>query len=268
MTTKRTILENEQMIGELQYQSKESDKLFTRLQAFESQNADLRHQLQLHQDMELELAKKSKSQQKVIQKLKERLMDAELSGFDQSSAVEHTQEQIVALSTNLKQVQAHLDESQAKVLELKHEMGSYHRYRREMLRLQDDSIGFLLQALDDCRERRPSDEDWTKLSELSPTSRAQVLETLLQKLTAYQQKIVQLKVLSSTSGARTDTRSSNVLENILPSIHSSFSTSARNNNDAGLEKPLKSKVRQYYSTSESRRILKRVRIYLGSFTSS
>eukprot|EP01029_Cantina_marsupialis_P030770 TRINITY_DN84470_c0_g1_i1.p1 TRINITY_DN84470_c0_g1~~TRINITY_DN84470_c0_g1_i1.p1 ORF type:complete len:573 (+),score=178.30 TRINITY_DN84470_c0_g1_i1:151-1869(+) len=58
-TAKRTIMENEQMTTELQFQSKETKKLLTRNEKMMTENKNLRRQIRIHQQTEEELAKKT-----------------------------------------------------------------------------------------------------------------------------------------------------------------------------------------------------------------
>lgn len=66
ITTKRTIMENEQMSSELAYQSRQTEKLLQKHQKTVNENASLRRQLELAVQTEEELAKRNFVYQKTI----------------------------------------------------------------------------------------------------------------------------------------------------------------------------------------------------------
>ena len=72
-TTKRTILENEQMTTELQYQSKETERLLRRFNRVSEENKRLKTDIDILKGNEVEYAKKSHFFQKLIKKLHEKL---------------------------------------------------------------------------------------------------------------------------------------------------------------------------------------------------
>lgn len=72
-TTKRTIMENEQMTIELQYQSKEAERLVSKNNALQQANAAIRRDLELQKDTEKLLATRTHFLQKLIKKLNQRL---------------------------------------------------------------------------------------------------------------------------------------------------------------------------------------------------
>merc|ERR1719474_1446479 len=65
-TTKRTIMENEQMTIELQYQSKETEKLLTQVEQVKSENRQLQRQIELHQKTEKMLATRTHFLQRLV----------------------------------------------------------------------------------------------------------------------------------------------------------------------------------------------------------
>ncbi|CAD7933798.1 unnamed protein product [Amoebophrya sp. A120] len=67
--TKRTIMENEQMSSELAFQRKEVEKVVTRSKHLSEENAKLRRNMELHTELEEELAKRTHVYQKLIKKL-------------------------------------------------------------------------------------------------------------------------------------------------------------------------------------------------------
>lgn len=69
MTTKRTIMENEQMSIELSYQSRQTEKLLNKNARLVDENAELRRQIELSKQTETELAKRNGLYQKTIKTL-------------------------------------------------------------------------------------------------------------------------------------------------------------------------------------------------------
>ena len=72
-TTKRTIMENEQMTTELQYQSKETEKLLVASTRLGAENKRLKRDIEIRKQTEEELAKRNHFYQKLIKKLNEKL---------------------------------------------------------------------------------------------------------------------------------------------------------------------------------------------------
>jgi hypothetical protein len=72
-TTKRTIMENEQMTIELQYQSRETERLVDKNDTLRRENASLRRELELQKTTEKILATRTHFFQKLIKKLSAQL---------------------------------------------------------------------------------------------------------------------------------------------------------------------------------------------------
>jgi len=84
-TTKRVIMENEQMTTELQYQSRETEKIIDRLDTVVAENGRLKRELANCEDEKVMLAKRSYFLQKLIHKLNDKLKIAEASAPQQLS---------------------------------------------------------------------------------------------------------------------------------------------------------------------------------------
>jgi FtsZ-binding cell division protein ZapB len=69
VTTKRTIMENEQMSSELSYQSRQTEKLLEKNRKLLEENGDYRRQVDLYKQTETELAKRNHVYQKTIKTL-------------------------------------------------------------------------------------------------------------------------------------------------------------------------------------------------------
>ena len=74
-TTKRTIMENEQMTTELQYQSRETERLLKMNTKLRSDNKNLKRSVSLTEEAGREYAKKTHFYQKLIKKLHEKIQD-------------------------------------------------------------------------------------------------------------------------------------------------------------------------------------------------
>jgi len=83
-TTKRTIMENEQMTTELQYQSRETERLLKLNTRLRSENKELKRNVGLTEEAGKEYAKKTYFYQKLIKKLHEKIQD-------QTSAMEENE---------------------------------------------------------------------------------------------------------------------------------------------------------------------------------
>lgn len=73
VTTKRTIMENEQMSSELAYQSRQTERLLEKNRELLGEAQDLRRQVDLYKQTETELAKRNHVYQKTIKTLLEKL---------------------------------------------------------------------------------------------------------------------------------------------------------------------------------------------------
>ena len=76
-TTRFTILENHRLTTELEYQSKQTEKLITRNSQLEEQSAAFKRDIEIHKQVEAELAKRSHYCQKIIKKLNVKIKELE-----------------------------------------------------------------------------------------------------------------------------------------------------------------------------------------------
>jgi len=76
-TTTLTILQNKQLTTELEYQSKQTENLLFRNNKMKTQIDTLKRDIQIHKEVEKELAKRSHFCQKVIKKLKLQVKEME-----------------------------------------------------------------------------------------------------------------------------------------------------------------------------------------------
>ena len=76
-TTRFTILENHRLTTELEYQSKQTEKLMNRNSQLEEQAAARKRDIEIHKQVEAELAKRSHYCQKIIKKLNSKIKELE-----------------------------------------------------------------------------------------------------------------------------------------------------------------------------------------------
>ena len=76
-TTRFTILENHRLTTELEYQSKQTEKLMKRNTQLEEQAASFKRAIDSHKQVESELAKRSHYCQKIIKKLNSKVKELE-----------------------------------------------------------------------------------------------------------------------------------------------------------------------------------------------
>lgn len=76
-TTRLTILQNHQLTTELEYQSKQTEQLLFKNNKMKTQIETLKRDIEIHKEVEKELAKRSHFCQKVIKKLKQQVNELE-----------------------------------------------------------------------------------------------------------------------------------------------------------------------------------------------
>merc|ERR1719379_3301229 len=75
--TKKAILENDQMMNDLQFQCKETERLIARNKTLSEENAKLRRHLTVHKDLENELVRRSHLQQRLLKKFNEQAAEVQ-----------------------------------------------------------------------------------------------------------------------------------------------------------------------------------------------
>mmetsp|Transcript_5179 Transcript_5179/g.11289 ORF Transcript_5179/g.11289 Transcript_5179/m.11289 type:complete len:601 (-) Transcript_5179:161-1963(-) len=153
MTTKRTIMENEQMSIELAYQSRQTEKLLAKNAVLVEENGDLRRQLELSKQTEEELAKRNNVYQKTIKSLLTKLKE-------QGQAQEESSGLVTALEGRISDLESQLHLAELQTDELQHQLGQVKS------RLSDKSteldtwnarygqaVQFLMRCLEDVREK-------------------------------------------------------------------------------------------------------------------
>jgi len=176
-TTKRTIMENEQMATELHFQSKETERLLDRNQQLMDENAQLRRNLQIHKDLENELARRTHVYQKLIKKMQRAKTDPvmvegsrELQ-MDESLDAAEVDRSLIAMAAPQEQQQASLGsvgedndrvkrqlEAQQNTLAMvRQEFAQYRRDHATLTQLQDQSTRLVIAALYELKNQRECD---------------------------------------------------------------------------------------------------------------
>lgn len=173
-TTKRTIMENEQMATELHFQSKETERLLDRNQQLMDENAQLRRNLQIHKDLENELARRTHVYQKLIKKMQRSKADAGVDGsrdlkLDESlDAVQaeggispiappEQQVNIGPLSEEIEKVKRQNEAQQSTLATVRQEFAQYRRDHATLTQLQDQSTRLVIAALYELKNQRECD---------------------------------------------------------------------------------------------------------------
>jgi len=76
-TTRLTVLQNHQLTTELEYQSKQTEKLLFKNAKLQEQVTTLKRDVEIHKQVEAELAKRSHYAQTLIKKMSERIKELE-----------------------------------------------------------------------------------------------------------------------------------------------------------------------------------------------
>jgi len=203
-TTKRTIMENEQMTIELQYQSKETEKLLTQVEQVKSENRQLQRQIELHQKTEKMLATRTHFLQRLVdqfndQKKKEdNRLNAEKDHnreLQEQQKFHKNEELRQAKVMARKECQTQIKSQASEIRRLKTEVLRSHDRLNSLLQIQDDSITFIWTCLESVRAELEDekggkvypakDQKRVLLTTLDKKQRERVLNLLFSKLNAF-----------------------------------------------------------------------------------
>jgi len=85
-TTRLTVLQNHQLTTELEYQSKQTEKLLFKNAKLQEQVTTLKRDVEIHKQVEAELAKRSHYAQTLIKKMSERIKELETENIQLKSS--------------------------------------------------------------------------------------------------------------------------------------------------------------------------------------
>jgi hypothetical protein len=205
-TTKRTIMENEQMTTELHFQSRETEKLLDRNAQLTDGNRQLKRNLLIHKELEAELARRTHVYQKLIRKLHMKTKSTSAGDIGsielQSSEMRKAAREKLAATEAAAQRSNELADRSSREAEalqsqfnvLKHEYAQYKRDHATMTQLQDQSTRLIIAALYDLKNQYESNPDlfpppeWNEndngsdFARLSDDQREYFFRMLLEKL--------------------------------------------------------------------------------------
>lgn len=174
-TTKRTIMENEQMATELHFQSKETERLLDRNQQLMDENSQLRRNLQIHKDLENELARRTHVYQKLIKKMQRARADSTLAEgsreLDMDTSMDETKvergltmmatqdqsAQLSGMSEENERVKRQMEAQQSTLAMVRQEFAQYRRDHATLTQLQDQSTRLVIAALYELKNQRECD---------------------------------------------------------------------------------------------------------------
>ena len=150
-TTKRTILENEQMASELSYQSRQTEKLLQRNQELIDDNAALQREMNLSRQTEEELAKRSTVYQKTVKSLITKQRGLENSRHDLEVEVTELRESLLEAHTKLKEAEESEQNAIAERDSLRQSAAFSERDKKRKAEMIDETVNFLLKCMDDVK---------------------------------------------------------------------------------------------------------------------
>lgn len=209
-TTKRTIMENEQMATELHFQSKETERLLDRNQSLLDENAQLRRNLQIHKDLENELARRTHIYQRLLKKMDQkqkadaiaseqsRELDAsKITDADEDrsmAGVSHSRDLGMGSgvpSEDYARLQNQMEEQQNTLQMVRHEFMQYRRDHATLTQLQDQSTRLIISALYELKNQKEQnpfppltydpDADW-QFANMTVRQKEYFFRVLLEKL--------------------------------------------------------------------------------------
>jgi hypothetical protein len=161
-TTKRAIMENEQMTIELQYQSKATERLLVTNSKLQKEKQALKRELELHKETEAMLAKRTSFFQKLIKKLdaKSKTNDQQISELEagQRASARLTSRNMFVENQVIRQLESRLDNAelgrQAADADADVARAQCRQARQALdrfLGLQDESITFIWSEIERSR---------------------------------------------------------------------------------------------------------------------
>jgi hypothetical protein len=170
-TTKRTIMENEQMNTELHFQSRETERLLDKNQALLEENAQLRRNLQIHKELEDELARRTHVYQKLIRKLHQKLkalateesresLEASRDDEDGKPSISGSRQDVGEMDSQSREKADRLTKEveglQNTLHMVRFEFAQYRRDHATLTQLQDVSTRLVIAALYDLKNQYDS----------------------------------------------------------------------------------------------------------------
>lgn len=170
-TTKRTIIENEQMTTEIKYQARETDRIQRGNLRLAKENRDMKRKLFLHEQHQNMLATRTRFFHKLVVKLTNHLKSLEvpeqiLIGYSSegknltrkqaaiNDLLSRNELSIKSLETRVDELEASVKERERKTAIAKRELAHTRKSVASMVSLQEEAVALVLQCLDDCSRLR------------------------------------------------------------------------------------------------------------------
>jgi len=159
-TTKRTIMENEQMTIELQFQSKETERVLKLNNKYLKENKALKRQLELHLQAEDMLDARGKKFQLQITNLNEKLAiqhkqkmldNAKTVTVDPKQALLESEEVIAQLELRTRDLENLVRAAQEETMIVESQLQDTEVATKSMLGLQEEALTFLLMCVEDVK---------------------------------------------------------------------------------------------------------------------
>lgn len=152
-TTKRTILENEQMASELAYQSRQTEKLMKQNQHMLAEHAAMRRSAELSKQTETELAKRNHVYQKTIRNLLEKLKHQEESKRMDEAGLQQADDEMDELEMRCADLEKQLSQTTADHEALRMEHVKKNEQLDSFMSSQDEAVRFLVACLQDVKRQ-------------------------------------------------------------------------------------------------------------------
>lgn len=152
-TTKRTIIENEQMASELAYQSRQTEKLMKQNQHLLAEHASMRRSAELSKQTETELAKRNHVYQKTIRNLLARLKAQDEGLKADSQNLLKADEDIDDLEARYYDLEKQLAQTSADHESLRAEHARKGEQLENLMASQDEAVHFLVACLQDVKRQ-------------------------------------------------------------------------------------------------------------------
>ena len=152
-TTKRTIMENEQMSSELAYQSRQTEKLLQKNEKLLNENASMKRSIELCKQTEGELAKRNHVYQKTIKTLLAKLKQQDAAKREDEEELSRQVDYSQDLHDKMRQLEEELNQKQDDWDNLNRE---HERKRQEVEAFQtqqDETAKFLIACLQDVKQQ-------------------------------------------------------------------------------------------------------------------
>jgi len=211
-TTKRTILENEQMTIELQYQSKETEKLLKCIKKYQEENQVMKREIEIHKHVQNTMATRTHFLSKLVDQLNGRFAKLEVELSNAEDELHHAQSELERRnnSGNIRkirqemyaQAEVAINKCHAKIKSLKKERDYHKKQCKRYLDMQDDAAVFIWKCLETCRAELDSNISITDIDSLVQIVPSKILP--IDELTLKEREILLKKLFDKISGFNVD----------------------------------------------------------------